>query len=133
MPPQLSATDQAFLQRLARIDFGPIAFKLMHPDKGPGWPLAQTTHAIEQYRRFLFLHHRYPTAQLVPSQEIDQVWHIHILDTAKYRQDCQFLFGRFIDHYPYFGLRGEADRQAMEHAFAHTQALFEQCFQEVKG
>lgn len=129
MHSQVSTSEQAFLQQLTAIDFGPIGFKLMHPDEGQGWTLEQTIHAIEQYRRFLFLHHRYPTIQLVPSQEIDRVWHTHILDTAKYREDCHLLFGRFIDHYPYFGLQGDADRQKMERAFAHTQALLESCFQ----
>lgn len=128
MHPDISASDQAFLQRLTAIDFGPIGFKLMHPDQGQGWTLEQTTRAIEQYRKFLFLHHRYPTVALVPSQEIDHVWHTHILDTAKYREDCHLLFGRFLDHYPYFGLRGEADQQAMERAFIQTQALFKACF-----
>lgn len=124
----LSQSDRAFLERLMAIDFGPIAFKLIHPDEGEGLTLDQATHAIEQYRRFLFLHHRYPDHSLVPSQEVDRVWHVHILDTAKYREDCEALFGRFIDHYPYFGMGDVTDRQALEASFAQTQIFFEQCF-----
>jgi hypothetical protein len=120
--------DQSFLEKLAAIDFEPIAFKLMYPDEGTGLTLEQATHAIEQYRRFLFLHHRYPEQPLVPSQEIDRVWHTHILDTAKYREDCELLFGQFIDHYPYFGVTDVADRRRLETAYAQTQALFAQCF-----
>lgn len=129
MKPQMPhRSDQFFLEKLAAIDFEPIAFKLMYPDEGNGLTLAQATHAIEQYRRFLFLHHRYPDQPLVPSQEIDRVWHVHILDTAKYREDCEFLFGRFIDHYPYFGVNNAADRQRLETAYIQTQALLSQCF-----
>jgi hypothetical protein len=124
----LHPLDQSFLEKLAAIDFEPIAFKLMYPDEGEGLTLEQATHAIEQYRRFLFLHYRYPDFPLVPSSEIDQVWHTHILDTAKYREDCESLFGRFVDHYPYFGLKDAADQQKLEMAYSQTQALFSQCF-----
>lgn len=127
-PQPLSEDDKAFLQRLTAIDFGPIAFKLMNPEEGQGWTLTQVTTAIEQYRRFLFLNYLYPDQQIVPSREVDRVWHTHILDTAKYREDCDQLFGQFIDHWPYFGMQDEADRQALEQAFAHTQSLVEQHF-----
>lgn len=119
---------RAFLTRLGQVDFGPIAFKLMNPEEEGGLTLEQATYAIQQYRRFLFLHYCYPDHPLVPSKAIDQVWHIHILDTEKYRKDCEFLFGRFLDHYPYFGLGDAGDRQSLEVAYTQTQLLFEQCF-----
>ncbi len=123
--PSLSADDRAFLHRLQTIDFGPIAFKLMNPDDGMGLTLAQVTYEIELYRKFLFLSYRYRERQIVPSREIDRVWHTHILDTAKYREDCEQLFGHFVDHWPYFGIRDEADRLALNAAFDDTQKLFE--------
>jgi hypothetical protein len=124
----LSEQDKAFLARLATIDFGPLAFKLTHPEESPGWTLEQATYAIEQYRRFLFLTYRYPDREIVPTREIDQVWHTHILDTAKYREDCETLFGHFLEHWPYFGIRDERDRQNLHHAFAETQILFQTHF-----
>ena len=127
-PPPLSGQDKAFLDRLTTIDFGPLAFKLIHPEEGPGWTLQQVTHAIEQYRRFLFLNHLYPNHEIVPTREIDQVWHAHILDTVKYREDCQTLFGYPLEHWPYFGIRDERDRQNLNHAFSETQSLFEKHF-----
>jgi hypothetical protein len=111
------------------IDFGPIAFKLMHPDEGMGFTLCEVTESIEQYRRFLYLYHLYPDRIIVPSREIDRVWHTHILDTAKYREDCELLFGQFIDHWPYFGMTDAADRAALATAFAETQALYAQHYQ----
>jgi hypothetical protein len=121
-------SDQIFLEKLAAIDFGSIAFKLMNPDVGEGLTLEQATRAIERYRRFLFLHYCYPNYSLVPSQEIDRVWHVHILDTAKYREDCNQLFGHFLDHYPYFGIGDDNAKQALEAAYTQTQALFHECF-----
>jgi hypothetical protein len=124
----LSEKDYIFLQQLTEVDFGPIAFKLTHPDEGLGLSLEQVLNNIEGYRQYLFLYHLYPDRILVPSKEIDQVWHTHILDTAKYREDCDLLFGRFIDHWPYFGLADEADRAALEQAFVETQALYDHHF-----
>lgn len=116
-------TDRDFLKRLSAIDFGPIAYKLMNPDDGEGWSLERATQAIEHYRRFLFLVNQYPSQQIVPSKEADQVWHTHILDTAKYSEDCDVLFGKFMHHWPYFGMKDAADKQALEDAFSQTQAL----------
>ncbi len=88
------------------------------------WSLEQITHAIEQYRLFLILNYLYPQNAIVPSQIIDRVWHFHILDTAKYREDCQTLFGQFMDHYPYFGMNDESDRQSLKRAFMETKSLW---------
>lgn len=123
--PQRSQEDRDFLAKLTSIDFGPIAFKLMNPEEGEGWTLEKSTRAVEQYRRFLFLVYRYPEERIVPSREVDQVWHTHILDTVKYREECDLLFGKFMDHWPYFGLKDEAERQELNDAFSHTQQLFE--------
>jgi len=78
-----------------------------------------------EYRRFLTLKQIYPGVSLVPSKQVDQVWHAHILDTRAYREDCSKLFGRFIDHYPYFGIYGEEDCQALQNAFEVTVSLYE--------
>ncbi len=118
----------AFAQRLDQVDWGPIAFKLMHPDDGKGLSRAEALARINRYRQFLYLHHIYPNAQLVPDRHIDHVWHCHILDTEKYRQDCQLLFGRFLDHFPYFGMRGEEDFNQLGDAFAETRQLLERHF-----
>jgi hypothetical protein len=124
----LSEKDYNFLHRLTEVDFGPIAFKLTHPEEGMNLSIPEVISAIEQYRRFLFIYHLHPDRTIVPSKEIDLIWHTHILDTAKYREDCDWLFGHFIDHWPYFGLADVADRAALEKAFAETQALYGEYF-----
>jgi len=117
--------DKAFLKKLSSIDFGPIAYKLINPEEGEGWSLERATKAIEQYRRFLFLVYRYPEERIVPSREVDEVWHTHILDTMKYREECDLLFGKFMDHWPYFGLKDAEERQELNNAFDQTQQLFQ--------
>jgi hypothetical protein len=120
-------TAQTFEEKLEQLDLEPIAFQLMHSGEAE-WTYQRTMQAIAQYKQFLYLIYLYPNHSLVPTQDIDRVWHHHILDTMKYAQDCQLLFGRFIHHFPYFGLRGESDRQNLQIAFKQTQALFQEHF-----
>jgi len=129
----MSAKGLEFIKKLFSLDWGPIAFKLTHPE-GEGLTPRQAGVAIAKYMAFLLLIYLFPQTKIVPTREIDLVWHHHVLDTSKYAEDCQELFGRFVHHYPYFGLRDESDRVAlrMQHrrnlevAFAETQALFKE-------
>lgn len=92
------------------------------------WDMAEL-----EYRRFLTLKRFYPSVALVPSKIVDAIWHAHILDTRAYREDCQQVFGRFIDHYPYFGIYGQDDYQELKNAFAQTVALYEKHFGAYPG
>jgi len=71
-----------------------------------GWLKRDATRLAELYRNFLFLNKKYgdQAHQLPPAEEIDEFWHLHILDTKQYHQDCQAIFGRYFHHYPYFGI-----------------------------
>lgn len=81
-----------------------------------------------EYRRFLSLKVYYPGVSLVPSKLVDKIWHAHILDTKAYREDCDKIFGKFIDHFPYFGIYGKEDYQDLQDAFKKTQSLYENHF-----
>jgi hypothetical protein len=116
---------QEQLCRVDELDLDPVVFKLMHP--GPGeaeLPLAEADDAVGLYRCFLKLCVLYPAWAIVPTHQLDQVWHTHMLDTAKYRADCDRVFGRFLDHFPYAGLCGEDDRRAWQEHFVRTRNLF---------
>jgi hypothetical protein len=59
----------------------------------------------------------YPDADIVPCHLVDDIWHQHILDTIAYREDCDATFGRFLDHFPYFGMRRDDDAKALYDAY----------------
>jgi hypothetical protein len=119
---------EILIKKVWAIDLEPIIFKLVHPEDEKGWTIEKADVLIEQYRQFLVLTQLYPEESVVPSKEIDKVWHTHILDTAKYRDDCQTAFGKFIDHFPYFGLRGELDAKNLQKSYDKTRDLFRQNF-----
>ncbi|MDP3962640.1 MAG: glycine-rich domain-containing protein-like [bacterium] len=83
---------------------------------------------IEWYKRFLKLIAKYPNQKIVPNETIDTVWHCHILDTMAYAEDCHRIFGKFIHHYPYFGMNGDADER--DAAFEQTNLIAETEFGE---
>jgi hypothetical protein len=117
------------LCRVDELDLEPIVFKLMHPEPGEsGLSLERADRDVALYRCFWQLCVLYPNTTIVPTRELDHVWHTHMLDTARYRADCDRVFGRFLDHFPYAGLRGEDDRRAWRADFAQTRALFQEHF-----
>jgi hypothetical protein len=72
----------------------------------------------------------YPAEQTAPLFDVDTFWHYHILDTMKYAADCENVFGYFLHHFPYIGLRGEDDEAAHQHAGSRMQELYEATFGE---
>jgi hypothetical protein len=95
-----------------------------------GWPLERVEAARAEYVRFLFLLQRKPGFMLIPwrneegQDDLDQFWHQHILDTAKYAADCNALFGRMIHHNPHV-VRGSGDETD---AVEKTQRLYARTF-----
>jgi hypothetical protein len=114
-------TTDPTIQKIISLDLGPIKFKLV-VEKGLNADVVDEH--IRKYKRFLILMHLKPEVRFAPDHEIDDIWHAHILDTEKYRTDCNYIFGRFIDHFPYFGLRSEQDRQELDLAYAETKAVY---------
>lgn len=91
------------------------------------WDEDRVARALQEYRQFLALMLWHPDAFLVPSEDIDEVWHTHVLHTARYEADCAMIFGRFQHHAPTFGA---AEAEQAEHRDGHdeTLRLFEAAF-----
>ncbi|CAF1502460.1 unnamed protein product [Rotaria sordida] len=100
----------------------------MDADEGEGWSHEQVNEIVPEYRKFLLLTKMYENQAVVPSKLVDKVWHYHILDTQAYAVDCENVFGRFLHHYPYWGMRGESDLKSLQDAFSMTLQLYEKEF-----
>jgi hypothetical protein len=118
------------MESIAALDLEPIKVKLMHKESGEGWSLERATAVEFEYRRFLFLMKKYPNEQTAPLADVDTFWHYHILDTMKYAADCQAVFGYFLHHFPYIGLRGEDDEAAHQRVGQRMRELYEATFGE---
>jgi hypothetical protein len=68
-----------------------------------GWKLDETEQAVREYRRHLLLRYLHPGLRLAAMNKLgDLLWHEHIIDTDKYRQDCERIFGGVLDHQPFY-------------------------------
>ena len=112
------------------LDLDPIKVKLMDSEEGQGWSREYVDQMEIEYKRFLMLSVKYPEETIAPSKDVDKFWHGHILDTMKYAEDCQNVYGYFLHHFPYFGMRGEEDAANLAQAGKTTKRLYEQEFGE---
>jgi len=110
------------------LDLDPIKFKLMDPEEGQGWSRAYADRLEVAYRGFLTLLVTHPGETLAPCKDVDNFWHGHILDTLKYAEDCDRVFGCFLHHFPYFGMRGDEDAANLARAAETTRRLYREQF-----
>jgi hypothetical protein len=109
------------------IDFSMVIDKMVEHN---GWFRDDALETCEFYRNYLFLIKKYDNMSLPPSEDIDEMWHNHILDTNKYIEDCKNIFGTYLHHYPYFGIDKKTNLNDLDNAFKNTQDLHYQEFKK---
>lgn len=68
-----------------------------------GWDARETEAATREYRRHLLLRYLHPGLRIAAmNKRGDLLWHEHIIDTDKYRRDCERIFGAILDHEPFY-------------------------------
>jgi hypothetical protein len=113
---------------IQNLDLSLVKMKLMDVDEGKGWTNDQCNFAEKEYKRFLNLILVYNDA--VPTKAIDIFWHQHILDTRAYHTDCEQVFGKYLHHFPYFGMFGEEDHANLLTSFEKTKARYYELYKE---
>ena len=78
-----------------------------------------------RYRKFLRLAAKYPDHDLSPSRDIDEVWHLHMLNPRHYASDCQRIFGEILDHDGGFGKDSDEQYEQLIEVFDRTAKLWE--------
>lgn len=116
-----SSAIDAIMKRVDSLDFTPHGYKLQ---KEHGWSESKINYTISLYKEWLVLQVLYEDLSFAPSELVDEFWHIHILDTRKYMNDCNTIKGEFIHHYPYFGLTEQENEQVLESGFRLTKKLY---------
>lgn len=113
-----------FMADIVALDFTLVKLKIQDKEEGLGWDATQCDEAEAGYKKFLALKRTYPEKEIVPNKQVDMFWHQHILDTQKYAEDCEIIFGYFMHHFPYFGMKDEDDMQNLIDAFDETSKLY---------
>lgn len=90
------------------------------------WSLEYAHRAVHEYKKFMFLICLAPHP-LTPSDQVDQVWHLHLLYTQSYWQDfCQSILGKDIHHGPTRG--GRTEKGKYSDLYALTKKLYQEVF-----
>jgi uncharacterized protein (TIGR04222 family) len=101
---------------------------LAHLMRANGWSRPFALRAIEEYRKFVFLA-MVADHQVTPSDQVDQVWHLHLLFSDAYWNDfCPRVLGRPLHHHPTRG--GQAERDRFHELYRATIRSYRQHFGE---
>ncbi|RTE65353.1 hypothetical protein EH243_13025 [Amphritea opalescens] len=113
----------------AQWDFGLAIQKLLESNPEQ-WNRLRAEKAVLDYQRYMAVTKALGGIQLVPNADIDEIWHMHILDTRAYMKDCEALFGEFLHHYPYFGMLSEENQQEWLSVQAQSEQLWLSLFDQ---
>jgi hypothetical protein len=92
------------------------------------WSLEYALRAIFEYKKFMFLICISKTP-LTPSDQVDQVWHLHLIYTESYWIDfCQNTLQQPIHHGP---TKGVEQRGNFREYYQHTLSFYKKIFQTI--
>ena len=81
-----------------------------------GWTLPDARCAVEEYRRFCFLSCVSP-GPMTPSEQIDEVWHLHLIHTRDYwERFCPGALGQSLHHVPTHGGAAQLHKHREQYA-----------------
>ena len=93
---------KALAARLAtvRLDMGAGEGDFVnHLAQANHWPVDYTHRVCDEYKRFVALA-ALATQPVIPSDAIEQVWHLHVLHTVAYAHFCTHILPRPLAHTP---------------------------------
>ncbi len=126
-------TDRPVEQVIAAIhalDLDSVKIRAMDPKLGEGWT-REYAEGIEQgYRTYLTMLAKYPdhAEDILLSKDVDEFWHTHILQTIKYTDDCEAVFGKYLHHNPHVGELTAADVDRRDAMAERTRRLYQREF-----
>lgn len=125
---QLNLSLEEAREYIYSIDFSMIINKFVRRHK---WLRIEATETCNQYRNYLYLLKKYGTkSPLPPSEGIDEFWHHHILDTKKYIEDCEIIFGSYLKHMPDYFHHKKSTENKLNDYFTRTKRLYKSEFGE---
>ncbi|MFM7733317.1 MAG: hypothetical protein ACKO6F_07645 [Cyanobium sp.] len=109
----LLAEQQQLYQRICAYQLDDSSHEigfLAHLMRANGWSGTFALRAIKEYRKFVFLA-MVADHQVTLSDQVDQVWHLHLLFSEAYWSNfCPLVLGRPLHHQPTRGGQAERDR-----------------------
>ncbi|MBL4755545.1 MAG: hypothetical protein JKY52_18365 [Flavobacteriales bacterium] len=90
------------------------------------WQFQYAVRTIEEYKKFVFLI-CIADHPLTPSDQVDQVWHLHLIYTESYWIDlCKHTINRDIHHGPTKG--GGTEKAKYKNLYEETKKFYQKTF-----
>ncbi len=112
------------------LDLESVKIRAMDPELGEGWT-REYAEGIEQgYRTYLTMLAKYQdhAEDILLSKDVDEFWHTHILQTIKYTEDCEAVFGKYLHHAPHVGEVTSAVKEKRMVLAEKTRRLYQREF-----
>jgi hypothetical protein len=112
------------------LDLESVKIRLMDPELGEGWSREYADSIESAYKTYLTMlaKHQEHAEEIMLAKDVDEFWHTHILQTMKYAEDCDKVFGAFLHHNPHVGPRTDEDTAKRATQTDATRKLYEREF-----
>jgi hypothetical protein len=112
------------------LDLESVKVRAMDPQLGEGWTREHAEGIERGYRTYLTMLAKYPdhAEDILLSKDVDEFWHTHILQTIKYTEDCEAVFGKYLHHAPHIGEVTSADKEKRVALAEKTRRLYQREF-----
>src|SRR5258706_25806 len=127
---QARITNRSVDQVIAAIqalDLESVKVRVTDPKLGEGWTRAYADGIEAAYKNYLSMLVKYQddAEDILLAEDVDEFWHTHILQTIKYTDDCDAVFGKYLHHTPHVGQVTAADLQKRTALAEKTRRLYE--------
>jgi len=119
------------LTEIENLDLERLRYKLLKDQPQRGWGGEKFDIALTEYKRFLILKVLHPEKSFAPTSLMDEIWHLHILDTKAYMRDCKSIFNKYFHHAPSFGqYNSEEQNSRLVNSRRNLEELYPEHFGE---
>src|SRR5712691_1512693 len=112
------------------LDLESVKLRVMDPKLGEGWSREYAESIEQAYKNYLTMLVKYQddAEDILLSKDVDEFWHTHILQTIKYTEDCEAVFGKYLHHAPHIGEVTSADKEKRVALAEKTRRLYQREF-----
>jgi hypothetical protein len=118
------------LAAIQALDLESVKVRMMDPELGEGWTREYADSIEVAFKHYLSMVVKYQdhAEDILLSEDVDEFWHTYILQTIKYADDCQAVFGTFLHHSPHIGKVTQADHDKRAALAEKTRELYQREF-----
>jgi hypothetical protein len=131
MQPRLTTKpEQDVIAAIQGLDLESVKLRVTDPKLGEGWTREYADSIEIAYKNYLTMLVKYQddAENILLAEDVDEFWHTHILQTIKYADDCQSVFGTFLHHSPHVGEVSQADLEERDGKAETTRQLYQREF-----